>query len=157
MRRALYLWLAVGAVAVLTTSLAMADTQAPKYPDLKNVHQVDVTNWAEPLMEQPMVYPEIVNIVKELLVNNKGIHSESPAEALMSFSCHGPECYSVKAQIRMGKDGPIIWENTQTTFVAGVPYYKRSSKSVAKSFVKALTADYQASQTSDADRIQPTQ
>lgn len=148
--------LAVSMIAVLTGNLAFAADKAPKYPDLKNVHQVDVGFWPEPMTQQPMVFPEIPQLVKSLLTENKTIQPTSPAEAIMNFSCHGPDCYSVRAEIRMGKDGPIIWENTQTTFVAGVPYYKRSEKSVAKSFVKALLADQQASQAADATRIEPT-
>ncbi len=144
--------LATGLVLGLLSTVAWGEnTKTTKYPELKEIHQVDVNHWAEAFSNKEVVFPEIPQRVSELLKDNPTLSLASPAEAILTFSCHGPECYSIKAELHKGaKDGPIIWENVQTTFVVGVPYYKRSEKAVAKSFVKALLSDYRASQTASA-------
>ncbi len=138
------------AVLVFSATVAVAGAEpavdATNSSTLGQVTSFEVESFPhwEFSVDNGRVNPEILEYARRELQQSKLLQTASPGEALLHFYCQGANCRTVRAEVTLGKEGPVIWQ-TVVKYTKNPFHTYRDSHGLAEKVIQQLSADYQKS------------
>lgn len=88
--------------------------------------------------------PELLEYARRELEKDNRLTTGSPGEAVLRFVCVSAGCYKIRAEVTLGKDGPVIWQ-TMKTYTRNPFRTFRNNHGLAEEIIDSLAADYEKS------------
>lgn len=88
--------------------------------------------------------PEMSEYARSAVLNDARFRYASPGDGLLRFSCAGPFCRRVRAEVTLGEDGPVVWQ-TERLYRKVLTVADPDNRQFTRAIVDQLGADYEKS------------